>query len=115
MEIVSLPVFAVLFDVPIFQGHILLALIPIVLLGALGIASVGTLFSVMAAVTRARELLLPILVFPLIVPVIVSAVRATTVLFAPSVTEPPWLSLLIAFDVIFLSVSTLLFQYVIEE
>jgi heme exporter protein B len=115
VEIIALPVFAILFNVPLFQEHILVALIPIVLLGALGIASVGTLFSVMTAVTRARELLLPILVFPLIVPVVISAVRATTVLFTPSATEPPWLSLLIAFDVIFLSVSTLLFQYVIEE
>ena len=115
VEIVALPVFAIMFNLPMFQTHILVMLIPIVLLGALGIASVGTLFSVMAAVTRARELLLPILVFPLIVPVVISAVRATTVLFVPSATEPPWLSLLIAFDVIFLSVSTLLFQYVVEE
>lgn len=111
VEIVALPVFAVLFNVPLFVGE----LIPIVLLGTLGIATVGTLFSAMAASTRARELLLPILVFPLIVPVVISAVRATSDLMAPLVNEPPWLGLIIAFDIIFLSVSMLTFQYVIEE
>ncbi|GCF08325.1 heme exporter protein CcmB [Dictyobacter arantiisoli] len=115
VEIVALPVFAILFNLPIWQGSTLLTLILIVILGALGIASVGTLFSVLAAATQARELLLPILVFPLVVPVVISAVRATSVVLVPSVNEPPWLSLLLAFDVIFLSASTLLFQYVIED
>ncbi|HLG77331.1 MAG TPA: heme exporter protein CcmB [Ktedonobacteraceae bacterium] len=110
VEIVALPAFAILFNVQLFG-----ALILIVLLGTLGIASVGTLFAVMAAATRARELLLPILVFPLIVPVVISAVRATQLLLAPAANEPPWLGLLIAFDLIFLSVSTLTFHYVIEE
>lgn len=115
VEIIALPVFAVLFNLSIWQAPTLLELILIELLGALGIASVGTLFSVMAAVTRAKELLMPILIFPLVVPVVISAVRATTALLAPVGGEPPWLGLLIAFDVIFLSVSTLLFQYVVEE
>ena len=111
VELIALPVYAALFDVPLFAG----LLIPIVLLGTLGIAIIGTLFSTMAAATRARELLLPILVFPLIVPVVIAAVRATEALLAPTVNEPPWLGLIIAFDIIFLSVSTLTFQFVIEE
>lgn len=115
VEIVALPVFLLLFNLPLLPVGGLLLLVAIALLGALGIAAVGTLFSVMTAITRARELLLPILVFPLVVPVVISAVKATTLLFAPSATEPPWLSLLIVFDVIFISVSTLLFQYVVEE
>ncbi len=111
VELIALPVYAALFDVPLFVG----SLIPIVLLGTLGIAIIGTLFATMAAATRARELLLPILVFPLIVPVVIAAVRATGALLVPSVNEPPWLGLIIAFDIIFLSVSTLTFQFVIEE
>jgi heme exporter protein B len=111
VEIVALPVFAALFNVPLFAG----ALIPIVLLGTLGIAAVGTLFSAMTAATRARELLLPLLVFPLIVPVVIGAVRATAALLVPTVHEPPWLGLILAFDVIFLSASMLMFEYVIEE
>lgn len=111
VEIVALPVYAALFNVPLFAG----ALLPIVLFGTLGIATVGTLFSAMAAATRARELLLPVLVFPLIVPVVISAVRATGSLIVTAPNEPPWLGLIAAFDVIFLSISMLMFAYVIEE
>jgi heme exporter protein B len=111
VEIIALPVFAALFNVPLLVGELL----PIVLLGTLGIAAVGTLFSAMAAATRARELLLPILIFPLIVPVVIGAVRATGALLAPTVNEPPWTGLIIAFDIIFLTVSMLTFEYVIEE
>ncbi len=111
VEIVALPVFAALFNVPLFAG----TLLPIVLLGTLGIATIGTLFSAMAAATRARELLLPILIFPLIVPVVIAAVRATGTLMVPAPNEPPWPGLIAAFDVIFLSISMLTFEYVIEE
>jgi len=111
VEIVALPVFAALFDVPLFAG----TLLPIVLLGTLGIATVGTLFSAIAAATRARELLLPVLVFPLIVPVVISAVRATGSLMVPALNEPPWIGLMAAFDIIFLSISMLTFEFVIEE
>jgi heme exporter protein B len=90
-------------------------LLPIVLLGTLGVAAIGTLFSAMAAATQARELLLPILVFPLIVPVVIGAVRATGDLMVSSVNQPPWIGLMIAFDVIFLSVSMLTFEFVIRE
>src|SRR6266436_1984707 len=111
VEIVALPVYAALFNVPLFAG----ALLPIVLLGTLGVATIGTLFSAMAAATRARELLLPVLVFPLIVPVVIAAVRATATLLAPVANDPPWLGLIVAFDIIFLSISLLTFGYVIEE
>ena len=110
VEVVALPVFAALFNVPLFG-----ALLPIVLLGTLGVATVGTLFSAMAAATQARELLLPILVFPLIVPVVIGAVRATGDLMVASPNAPPWLGLMAAFDVIFLSVSMLTFEFVIKE
>lgn len=111
VEVVALPVFAILFNVPFAAGELLL----IMLLGTVGIASVGTLFSAIASATSARELLLPILVFPLIVPIVIAAVRATGALMVTTVNEPPWLGLIAAFDAIFLSLSTLLFEYVIEE
>jgi len=111
VEIIALPIFAALFAVPLFTGELLL----IVLLGTIGIATIGTLFSAIAAATQARELLLPILVFPLIVPVVIGAVRATGALMVSSANEPPWLGMMLAFDVIFLSISLLTFEYVIEE
>lgn len=111
VELVAVPVFAVLFDVPLATG----LLIPIVLLGTLGISAVGTLFSAMTAASQAREMLLPILIFPLIVPVVIGAVRATGSLMIAVSNEPPWLGLIAAFDVIFLSISLLTFEYVVEE
>lgn len=111
VELVALPVFAALFDLPLDIGR----LIPIVLSGTLGVAIMVTLFAAMATATHARELLLPALVFPLLVPVVIAAVRATEDLVLPVVNEPPWLGLILAFDVIFFSASILLFQYVIEE
>ncbi len=111
VEIVAIPVFIGLFALPLAVAPLL----PIVLLGTIGISAVGTLFSAMAAATRTRELLLPILIFPLIVPVVIAAVRATGSLLLASSNEPPWLGLIAAFDVIFLSVSMLTFEYVIEE
>jgi heme exporter protein B len=110
VELVALPIFAALFNVPLFGE-----LLPIVLLSTLGIAAIGTLFSTIAAATQARELLLPILVFPLIVPVVIGAVRATGSLMAPSINEPPWLGLITAFDVIFLSIAMMTFEFVVEE
>ena len=111
VELIALPIFVILFNLPLQAGPLLL----IVALGTLGIAAVGTLFSAMAAATQARELLLPILIFPLIVPVVIGSVRATSDLIAPVANDPPWLGLIAAFDVIFLSVSMLTFEFVVEE
>ncbi len=110
VEVVALPVYALLFNIQL-PG----LLVFIVILGTIGIAAIGTLFSIMTAATRARELLLPVLVFPLIVPVVIAAVSATGQLLAPLANEPPWLSLLVAFDIIFVSVATLVFRSIVEE
>jgi heme exporter protein B len=111
VEVIAVPVFAAIYNVPILTGLI----VPIVLLGTVGVAAVGTLFSAVAANTRAREVLLPLLVFPLIVPVVIGAVKASQALISPVPNDPPWIGLLIAFDVIFLSISAITFPYVIEE
>ncbi|GHO75505.1 heme ABC transporter permease [Ktedonobacter sp. SOSP1-85] len=114
VEIVALPIYLALFNLHLAGGGPIV-LIVIVLLGTIGIASVGTLFSAIASSGRGREMLLPILVFPLIVPVVIGAIRLTENLLMPQVNEPPWLGLIIVFDVIFLGVSMLAFQFVIEE
>ncbi len=111
VELVALPVFAVLYNLPILQPMIA----PITVLGTIGVAAVGTQFAALAANTRARELLTPLLIFPLIVPVVIGAVWATEALFLPTPGDRPWLGLLAAFDVIFLSVSAITFQFVVEE
>jgi heme exporter protein B len=110
VELVALPLFAALYDLPVLTPRV----VPIVLLGTIGVAAIGTLFAAVAATTRAREVLLPILIFPLIVPVVIGAVRATQGLLGP-IGDTPWLGLIAAFDVIFLSISAVTFQFVIEE
>jgi len=112
VEIIVLPVSAVLFDQPLLQAQLLV----VILLGTVGFASVGTLLSAVSANTRAREVMLPILLFPIAVPVIIAAVKLTAaVLDTGSVAEAGiWWPLLIAFDAIFLVVSSLVFEYAVE-
>jgi heme exporter protein B len=71
----------------------------------------------MAVHTRARDVLLPILLFPVAVPVLVAAVRATGGLLAavPWDEISPWLNLLVAYDVIFIAVAFMVFDFVVEE
>jgi len=113
MEAIILPIFSVLFNVSLFQP----ALILIIILGTLGYAGVGTLLSAMAAHTRAREVMLPILLFPIIVPVMIAAVKATGgIVDGQQLSEiTHWVRLLVAFDVIFLAISFMTFDYVVEE
>ncbi len=111
VEIVSVPLFAAAYNLPLFT----LGIVPIVVFGTLGVASIGTLFSAITAATRAREVLLPLLVFPLIIPIVIGSVRATQDLVSPVGDGISWLGLIIAFDVIFLSLSAVMFQFVIEE
>lgn len=110
MEAVTLPMFALLFNLPVLRPTVLL----ITVLGTLGIAILGTLFSAMAALSRAREALLPLLLLPTTVPVLIGAVKATSEAISGASGGPPWIGLLIAFDVIFLTLSYLLFEHVVE-
>jgi heme exporter protein B len=114
VEIVILPVFIILFNQP---ASILPMLAGVVILGTLGFAGVGTLFSAMAVHTRAREVLLPIMLFPVVVPVMLSAVRLTSGILdqVPFEDVGHWLALLVAFDLIFIAASFILFDFVVEE
>ena len=111
---VILPVFVVLFNL---TAATLPLLAGIVVLGTIGLSGVGTLFSAMAVHTRAREVLLPVLLFPVIVPVMLSAVKLTAAVIdgVPFVEVQNWFSLLVAFDVVFAALSVMLFDFVVEE
>ena len=115
VELIVCPLTLVLFnlDVPLHPGWLAV----VCLLGSLGFVSVGTLLAGMATSTRMRDWLLPLLLFPIQVPVLISAVRATALLLAmrPADEVSLWLELLIAFDLVFLAVSILSFEYVVEE
>ncbi|MDZ7723840.1 MAG: heme exporter protein CcmB [candidate division KSB1 bacterium] len=90
----------------------------ILLLGCIGYSAAGTFLAAMALQTRARDLMLPILLFPLTVPVILAAVRGTTLTLyseASSGFLSAWLRLLLVFDIIMITACILLFEYVIDE
>jgi heme exporter protein B len=111
-ELIMLPIFSALFNLNLFRPLILLA----ILLGTVGFASVGTLLSTMAANSRAREVMLPVLLFPIVLPVIIAAVKLTAgVLDGGTWQELAlWVRFLIAFDVVFLVVSLMTFRFVVE-
>jgi len=114
-EAIVLPIFAVLFNFPILSY--LGGLVVVLALGNLGFTLVGTLLSAMASSSRLREVLLPIILFPIAIPVIVGAMKMTEKVLGgyPLVAAVPWLKLLGAYDTIFLVVGLLVFGYVIEE
>lgn len=113
IELVALPVMVALFNVALP-----LALAPILLLGTLGLSAAGTIFAAMASNTRLRDVLLPLMLLPILVPLLVGAVQATgTVLRGGSLLADALgsLQLIIAFDVIFVTLAMLLFDYVLEQ
>lgn len=113
VAIILTPIFLALFNLPIFVPRLVL----IIVLASFGFSSVGSLFSALSAGTKARDILLPILFLPIVVPIIIAAVEATgLVLQGKSWSDmSTWLQIMIAFDVIFLVISTLVFEFVIEE
>ena len=114
VEAVLLPVFAVMFNFSAFS----FTLVGVILLATLGFAAVGTLFSAVAVNTRSREIMLPILFFPVISPVLIAAVEASTGAIGGSLSVVGvgrWLQLIAVFDAIFLVLCPWLFSLVAEE
>ena len=110
---IVLPVYSILYNTNLFLPGLIL----VIILGSEGYVAVGTLLSAMSVQTRTRDILLPILLFPVIVPVLVAAVKASSgYLQALPMDEIwPWLNLLIVYDVIFTAVAFMVFEFVVEE
>jgi heme exporter protein B len=89
----------------------------VILLGSLGYVGVGTLLASMAVQARTRDVLLPILLFPVILPVLLAAVKASEGFLQglPAADILPWVNLLLVYDVVFLTVAWLVYDYVVEE
>lgn len=115
VELVSLPLFVLFYDVPISRGLPALALITV--MATIAFVSVGTLLSSMVVRTRFAELMLPLLLLPFLVPPVVGAVQITARILAerPLSEVQGWLKLLAAFDIVFVTLSTLLFEATLEE
>jgi heme exporter protein B len=116
VEIVVVPMVALLFQAPLFRYPAMMA--GLLLSGTLGFAAVGTLFAAMLVRTRSRDVLLPILLYPITVPVIIAGVRGTAALLQPDVDLPmarAWLSMLVFFDIVFVTLALWTFEAVMTE
>jgi heme exporter protein B len=113
VEAIVLPIYSVLYNINLFQPGLMM----VILLGSVGYTTVGTLLSSMAVQTRTRDVLLPILLFPVVVPILIAAVKASGGYLTGAGMEEilPWLNLLIAYDVIFTAIAFMVFDYVVEE
>jgi heme exporter protein B len=115
VELLIIPLFALFFQLNLW--HALLPLLAVAVLGTLGFAIIGTLFSALTANLRAREVLFPLLLFPLVVPVIIGSVTATGIILGGGTLGEAsgWLKLLGTFDTMFLAVAYLTFEFVVEQ
>ena len=113
VEVILLPLFAGLFNVPLLRPDVVL----VTLLGTVGYAAVGTLLAAIAVNTRAREVLLPVLLLPLAFPVLIAAVQTTGALLEGGTLAEAggWIRLIVVYDLVILAVATLTFGYVLEE
>jgi heme exporter protein B len=115
VEAVTLPLFVLFFNVDL--GGALPGLVGVTTLATIGFVAVGTIFSAMAVRTRFAELMLPVLLLPFMVPPLIGAVQATSRLLAnrPLSEVWGWLRLLALYDVVFVTLCTLIFSAVVDE
>ena len=115
-EAILVPMVAFLFQAALFSRPLLLA--GLLAGGTIGFSAVGTLFAAMLVRARSRDVLLPILLYPITIPVIIGGVRGTAALLASPVDEPSavmWIGILTAFDVVFVTLSLWTFEPLMTE
>ena len=115
-EIVLVPLVAFLFQAPLLSHPFWLA--AVLLSGTIGFSAVGTLFSAMLVRARSRDVLLPVLLYPITVPVIIAGVRGTATLLQPELDGGIirfWLALLVTFDVVFVTLALWTFEAVMTD
>ena len=112
---VLLPVASLLFDAPVGAGAA--PLLVTIALGTLGFAIIATFYAALTANLQARESLLPVLMFPVVVPVLLASVRATDAIVTggDSALATDWIELLAGFDLVYLVVTSAIFHIVVEE
>jgi heme exporter protein B len=116
VEALIVPLVALMFQAALFD-HALLML-GLLATGTVGFAAVGTLFAAMLVRARSRDVMLPVLLYPITVPVIIGGVRGTAALLGPAADLPmarAWLSMLLFFDVVFITLALWTFEPVMTE
>ena len=116
VEMIVVPLIALMFQARLFAHPILM--LSLLVTGTVGFAAVGTLFAAMLVRARTRDVLLPVLLYPITIPVIIAGVRGTAVLLQADVDVPmarAWLSMLIFFDVVFITLALWTFEPLMTE
>lgn len=116
VEAIVTPLVALMFHAPLFAFPVMTGLL--LAAGTIGFAAVGTLFAAMLVRARSRDVLLPILLYPITIPVIIAGVRGTAVLLQPEANLPVarmWLSILVFFDVVFITLALWTFEPAMTE
>jgi heme exporter protein CcmB len=116
VEIVVVPMIALMFQANLLAHAWLMS--ALLVAGTIGFAAVGTLFAAMLVRARSRDVLLPILLYPITIPVIIAGVRGTAALLQAEVDVPmarAWLSMLVFFDVVFITIALWVFEPVMTE
>ena len=116
VEAIVVPIVALMFQARLFAHPFLMA--GLLIAGTVGFAAVGTLFAAMLVRARSRDVLLPVLLYPITVPVIIAGVRGTAALLQADVDLPmarAWLSMLVFFDVVFITLSLWTFEPLMTE
>jgi heme exporter protein B len=116
VEIIVVPLIALMFQAPLFNHPWLMA--GLLGAGTVGFAAVGTLFAAMLVRARSRDVLLPILLYPITIPVIIAGVRGTAALLQADADLPMarlWLSMLLFFDVVFITLALWTFEPAMTE
>ena len=113
VEAIVLPVYSFLYDINLFKPGLLL----VILLGSIGYTVVGTLLASMSVQARTRDVLLPILHLPVAIPVLIAAVKASGGYLTGDAYSSilPWINLLVVYDVIFVAIAYMVFDFVVEE
>ena len=114
LGVALIPVMVVLYDAGTTR---ILQLVAVIVLGTAGLSAPGTLYAAMTAQVRSKQTLLPLLLFPLIVPALLASVKATSLIILgdPMSQSQAWIGLLIAFDLIYWSLCGLLYARVVED
>jgi heme exporter protein B len=118
VELVAVPAFVVMLLGPALSAGEALRLIAVIALADAGIAVIGTLVSALAVQTRARDLIVPLLGLPLLIPVVIAAAKATTPLLATTgsgALEGKWLAVLALYDLVFGLLAYAVFDYLLED
>lgn len=116
VEALIVPLVALMFQAPLFAHPVLMA--GLLATGTIGFAAVGTLFAAMLVRTRSRDVLLPVILYPMTVPVIIAGVRGTAALLQADADLPiarAWLSMLVCFDVAFITLALWTFEPVMAD